>query len=385
MVQRVCLVSGGTGGHLMPALVLARALRALGHEPVLFTEGREVEREILRRELPDVTEVNLPSVHNRMGLPWWLASATVTSRRLLREQAVDCVVSTGGRPSLPVGVAARSLGLPLFLLEQNAVTGRVNRFLLPFARRIYHGLPHTSSGGNRALFTGTPLRPEFQRIDRQRAREALGLSQTVPVVLVTGGSQGARVLNEIVPPALLRLGKDLQVLHLAGLGRDEPVRRLYAPSDGRVVAQVRPVALDIDRMFGAADLVVCRGGGTTVAELTAAGRASVIVPYPHHRDRQQLRNAEVLVHVGAATIVEERVLTIDSLSRLLGSLLADRSRLDAMGRAARRLRTVDPAGAILRDMGLASGGLRGIGLDCSGDGATRPLLAGSALPDETTQ
>jgi UDP-N-acetylglucosamine--N-acetylmuramyl-(pentapeptide) pyrophosphoryl-undecaprenol N-acetylglucosamine transferase len=354
MVQRVCLVSGGTGGHLMPALVLARALQACGHEPVLFTEGREVEREILRRELPDVAEVNLPSVHRRMGLPWWLASATVTSRRLLREQAVDCVVSTGGRASLPVGVAARSLGLPLFLLEQNAVTGRVNRFLLPFARRIYHGLPLAASGGNRAMFTGTPLRPEFSSIDRHRAREMLGLSQGVPVVLVTGGSQGARVLNEIVPPALSRLCRDLQVLHLAGLGRDEAVRRLYAAADGRVVAQVRPVALDIDRMFGAADLVVCRGGGTTVAELTAAGRAAVIVPYPHHRDRQQLHNAEVLARVGAATIVEERVLTVDGLSRLLGGLLADRSRLDAMGRAARRLHAVDPAGAILRDMGLSS-------------------------------
>jgi UDP-N-acetylglucosamine--N-acetylmuramyl-(pentapeptide) pyrophosphoryl-undecaprenol N-acetylglucosamine transferase len=241
----------------------------------------------------------------------------------------------------------------LFLLEQNAVTGRVNRFLLPFARRIYHGLPLAASGGNRAMFTGTPLRPEFSSIDRQRAREVLGLSQGVPVVLVTGGSQGARVLNEIVPPALSRLGRDLQVLHLAGLGRDEAVRRLYAAADGRVVAQVRPVALDIDRMFGAADLVVCRGGGTTVAELTAAGRAAVIVPYPHHRDRQQLHNAEVLARVGAATIVEESVLTVDGLSRLLGALLADRSRLDAMGRSARRLRAADPAGAILRDMGLS--------------------------------
>jgi len=367
MVQRVGLVSGGTGGHLMPALVLARAMRACGHEPVLFTEGREVEREILRRELPDVTEVNLPSVHRRMGLPWWLASATVTSRRLLREQAVDCVVSTGGRASLPVGVAARSLGLPLFLLEQNAVTGRVNRFLLPFARRIYHGLPLAASGGNRAMFTGTPLRPEFLRIDRQRAREELELSQGVPVVLVMGGSQGARVLNEIVPPALSRLCRDLQVLHLAGLGRDEAVRRLYAAADGRVVAQVRPVALDIDRMFGAADLVVCRGGGTTVAELTAAGRASVVVPYPHHRDRQQLHNAEVLARVGAAIIVEERVLTVDGLTRLLTGLLADRSRLEVMGRAARRLRAVDPAGAILRDMGLSSSHRRD-----RGDGPSSP-------------
>jgi UDP-N-acetylglucosamine--N-acetylmuramyl-(pentapeptide) pyrophosphoryl-undecaprenol N-acetylglucosamine transferase len=104
---------------------------------------------------------------------------------------------------------------------------------------------------------------------------------------------------------------------------------------------------------------VCRGGGTTVAELTAAGRASVVVPYPHHRDRQQLHNAEVLARVGAAIIVEERVLTVDGLARLLTGLLADRSRLEVMGRAARRLRAVDPAGAILRDMGLSSSHRRG--------------------------
>ena len=369
MVQRVCLVSGGTGGHLLPALALARAMRARGHEPVLVTEGREVEREILRRELPDVTEVDLPPAsRSPLALPWWLACALVTARRLLREHAVDCVVSTGGRPSLPVGLAARSLGVPLFLLEQNAVTGRANRWLLPFARRIYHGLPVAGAAGPRALVTGTPLRPEFECIDRQKAREALGLHGNVPVVLVTGGSQGARALNEIVPQALLHIAMDVQVLHLSGLGRDDAVRRVYAVGDGRVVAQVRPVALDMDRMFGAADLVICRGGGTTVAELAAAGRPAIIVPYPHHRDRQQLRNAEVLARVGAAIVVEESALTAAGLAERIGGLFADRARLVAMGRAARHLCAVDPAGAILRDMGLVAdqGALHGAATSVAG-------------------
>ena len=359
MVSRVCLVSGGTGGHLMPALVLARALRARGHDPVLVTEGRDVERELLRRELPDVVECQLPSARgSRLGLPLWLLRATATARRLLREQHVDAVVSTGGRPSVPVGLAARSLGLPLFLLEQNAITGRANRWLSPFARRIYHGLPAVHAIGARSLLTGTPLRPEIGRIDRQVAREELGLPLQASVVLVTGGSQGARSLNEAVPKALLRIAarlpqRPLHVLHLAGLGRDEEVRRTYASGERDVLAQVRPVAQDMARLFAAADLVVCRGGGTTVAELCAVGRAAVIVPYPHHKDRQQLRNAEVLARAGAAVIVEEPQLTVERLADLLQALFADPQRLAAMGRAARALQTGDPVATILADMGVA--------------------------------
>jgi UDP-N-acetylglucosamine--N-acetylmuramyl-(pentapeptide) pyrophosphoryl-undecaprenol N-acetylglucosamine transferase len=356
MVRRVCLVSGGTGGHLMPALVLARALRAQGHEPVLVTEGRLVERELLQRESPEVVEVHLPGGKpSRFGKPWWLLRATVAARRLLRERGVDCVVSTGGLPSVPVGLAARSLGVPLFLLEQNAVTGRANRWLLPLARRIYHGLPGERRDDPRALLTGTPLRPEFARVDRQQAREALGLPADQPVVLVTGGSQGARVLNEVVPAALLRLPGSIQVLHLAGLGSDDAVRRVYARSEGRLRAHVRPVAVDMDRMFGAADLVVCRGGGTTVAELTAAGRAAIVVPYPHHKDQQQLHNARVLARAGAAIVIDERLLTVDSLAELLAQLIADPARLQAMEQAARGLRVADPVAAILGDIGQQGG------------------------------
>lgn len=353
--QRVCLVSGGTGGHLMPALVLARALRANGHEPVLVTEGRDVERELLQRELPEVVGVELPCPGRHLGLPFWLLRATAAARRLLRERAFDCVVSTGGRASVPVALAAKSLGVPLYLLEQNAVTGRANRWLSPLAQRIYHGLPAAGGLGPRSLVTGTPLRPELGHVEVAKAREQLGLRSDVPVVLVTGGSQGARSLNENVPPALLRIGRPLQVLHLAGLGRDDDVRRRYAGSDGAVVAQVRPVALDMDRMFGAADLVICRGGGTTVAELCAAGRASIIVPYPHHRDRQQLRNAEVLARARAALIVEESVLTVQVIADLAGRLLADPARLLAMGAAARGLQHGDAAATILHDMGLTGG------------------------------
>ncbi|MBL8725317.1 MAG: UDP-N-acetylglucosamine--N-acetylmuramyl-(pentapeptide) pyrophosphoryl-undecaprenol N-acetylglucosamine transferase [Planctomycetes bacterium] len=351
MVARVCLVSGGTGGHLMPALVLGRALHARGHEPVLVTEGREVERELLRREPLVVRELHLPGGRPKaLTLPFWLLRAVAAARRLLREQAVGCVVSTGGRPSVPMGLAARSLGLPVFLLEQNAVTGRANRWLAPLALRVYHGLPNAAGYGRRGVLTGTPLRAEFAAVDRRSAREALGLDER-PVVLVTGGSQGAAVLNQMVPAALLGTGLALQVLHLAGLGNDEAVRRAYAAGGGELVrAFVRPVAADMDRLFGAADLVVCRGGGTTVAELAAVGRPAVIVPYPHHKDRQQWHNAQVLGRAGAALVIEERALTLASLTEQLGALLRAPERLAAMGQCAAGQHPGDPVAAILADL-----------------------------------
>jgi UDP-N-acetylglucosamine--N-acetylmuramyl-(pentapeptide) pyrophosphoryl-undecaprenol N-acetylglucosamine transferase len=222
---------------------------------------------------------------------------------------------------------------------------------------MYLGLPgDIGRRDGRRLFTGTPLRPEMYDVDRRRARAELDLQDDVPVVLVTGGSQGAETLNRLAPLALGSLGLPLQVLHLSGNGRDEAVRRSYAQSGDRGLrACVRPMAMDMDRLLGAADLVVCRGGGTTVAELMAAGRPAVIVPYPHHRDRQQVHNADVLVRAGAAVVLEEKALDALALATVLGSLLRDRARLSAMGQAARRLAVADPCAAILADMQLQGG------------------------------
>lgn len=359
MVARVCLVSGGTGGHLMPALALARALRERGHEPLLVTEGREVEREFLQRQAGTLEELDLPGGKpSLLQLPGWLLRTTLRARAILRERGVDCVVSTGGRPSLPVGLACRSLGKPLFLLEQNAIAGRANRWLKPFAARMYLGLPGPDAGSQRVMFTGTPLRPEMYGLDKERARKELGLRHDQPVVLVTGGSQGARSLNTVAPAALTALGMPVQVLHLSGLGADDEVRRRYAvAADSQIAASVRPVAMDMDRMLGAADLVICRGGGTTVAELMAAGRAAVIVPYPHHKDQQQLRNANVLQARGAAIVVEESALTVERLREILSGLLADPAKLAAMSAAAGTLAAQDPTAAILADM-QSQGGLK---------------------------
>jgi UDP-N-acetylglucosamine--N-acetylmuramyl-(pentapeptide) pyrophosphoryl-undecaprenol N-acetylglucosamine transferase len=346
MVERVCLVSSGSGGHLLPALILARALRGAGKDAVLLTAGRPVEDDLLARF--DCRGTALPMRGGRIGLPLSLAQATVRARRFLREQRVDLVVGTGGRTSVPACLAARSLGLPVCLMEQNVVPGRANRLLTPLARRVYYGLPPRRAA-RQGLVTGTPLRAELWNPDRAAARRSLGLPVDGLIVLVTGGSQGARALNEIAPPALARCGQRLHVLHLAGNDDTESVRLRYALDPERVVALVRGVVRDIAPFYGAADLVICRGGGGTVAELAAAGRAALIVPYPWHRDRQQYHNGRVLADGGAAVVLEQSDLTIERLAREVAALVQP-GRLAEMGARARALAAPDACARILADL-----------------------------------
>jgi UDP-N-acetylglucosamine--N-acetylmuramyl-(pentapeptide) pyrophosphoryl-undecaprenol N-acetylglucosamine transferase len=348
MVKRVCLVSSGTGGHLLPAVVLADALGDQGHEPVLVLGGRAVENAMLAHvRCPSAL---LPLAGNRLGLPLRLLRATHRARQILRHYEVDVVLVTGGRTSVPVGLAARSLGLPMCLLEQNATTGVANRLLLPLARRIYLGLP-TARKVPRSLFTGTPIRREFRLVDRHEARRRLSLRSDVPVVLVTGGSQGAEVLNRVVPPALCGLRRPLQVLHVTGEGNDDAVRSAYlAGGEFGLEAHVRTMVMDMADLYGSADLVICRGGGGTVAELMAVGRPAIIVPYPHHRDRQQEHNGKVLSGAGAAVVVDQGRLDAVGLEIRVRELLADPDGLEAMGRRARGLSPTNPCARIMADM-----------------------------------
>jgi UDP-N-acetylglucosamine--N-acetylmuramyl-(pentapeptide) pyrophosphoryl-undecaprenol N-acetylglucosamine transferase len=349
MVKRVCLVSSGTGGHLWPALVLAEALRDRGHETVLLTEGRRVEQEFLSRVGCRAETLDLRG--SGVGQVLRMARGTVDARRVLRDSDVDAVVCTGGRTSVAAGLAGRSLGLPLALLEQNAVAGKANRLLAHLADRVYLGLPPVR-GVRHGVLTGTPLRREFRSVDRSEARRRLGLRADQPVVFVTGGSQGAGVLNERVPRALAATGYPVQVLHLTGPDNDEDVRRRYAElaSGSPIRAIVRSLALDMADLYAAADLVVCRGGGCTVAELIATGRAAVVVPYPHHKDRQQLHNAKVLERAGAAQIIEQDAFEDAQVEALFRDLLARPERTEQMGRAAASLQEEEASDRIAADL-----------------------------------
>ncbi|MHC5062529.1 MAG: UDP-N-acetylglucosamine--N-acetylmuramyl-(pentapeptide) pyrophosphoryl-undecaprenol N-acetylglucosamine transferase [Planctomycetota bacterium] len=341
-------MSSGTGGHLWPAKVLADALREEGDEVLLLTEGRAIERALL--EGSDCPAESIELGRAGVGQMFRLAGAGLKARRLLREKGIQLVISTGGRTSVPVGLAAKSLGIPLILLEQNAVAGRANRLLLPFARRIYLGLP-SRRNLPRAKMTGTPLRREFRAPDKAQARRRLGLRNDLPVLLVTGGSQGADVLNVRVPQAVSQLQAPLQVVHLSGQGRDLDVRLRYSRAlELGTKVNVLPMAMEMATLYAAADLVLCRGGGCTVAELIAVGRAGLIIPYPHHRDRQQFHNGRVLEEAGAAVVLQQSEFTAERCRQSLAELLSDPARLTQMGVAAEALGTGDACRTILADL-----------------------------------
>lgn len=346
MVSRVCLVSGGTGGHLMPALELARALRNTGRDALVLTEGRPAERALLQGSGLTSREF---AVGGGLGLPLRLARATLACRRMLRQENVGLLIGTGGRACVPAALAARSLTIPVCLLEQNAVPGRANRMLARLAARVWLGLP-SQRPLPRGVVTGTPLRVEVGQRDRKRARQDLGLEDGVPVLLVFGGSQGAAVLNEVVPAACARLHRSVQVVHLAGIDRSEAVRQAYDGGPANVRAIVRSLTRDMATLYAAADLVVCRGGGGTLAELIAAGRPAVIVPYPHHHDRQQWHNGKVLERAGAGLVVEQARFDVESLTIVLDMLLGDPERLLVMGERARGLVPRDACARILADL-----------------------------------
>ncbi len=341
-------MSGGTGGHLWPAVALSEALHDAGHRTSLLTEGRQVEQSLLSRA--GCESLTMPAGGHGVTRLARLPRQTLQARRVLRDRGIDAVVGTGGGATVPVGLAARLLGLPLCLLEQNTVVGRANRMLRPIAQRLYMGLP-TERRYGKSVLTGTPLRGGFGAVEKLEARRRLGLVEDAPTLLVTGGSQGAAVLNETVPPAVCATGLAMQVVHLAGEGKDAAVRPAYfAGMDDGIEAIVRPMSLDMPLLFAAADLVICRGGGCTVSELIVAGRPAIIVPYPHHADMQQLHNGRLLERAGAAIVIEQSELDVASLTSILQELMRDVRRLGEMGERAAAVAPSEAAHVIVDDL-----------------------------------
>lgn len=266
----------------------------------------------------------------------------VAARRLLARRRPAVVVGMGGYVSLPVCVAARSAGIPVVLHEQNIVLGLAHRVSKPAARKIGVSFADTlSSVGTKGVLTGNPVLPHLAALDRAARRDRaiahFGLDPGRTTVIFFGGSLGARTLNRAAPEVarLWSTRDDVQILHIAGRDR----------SESAVDALAYRAIEYTDRMdlaYAAADVAVCRGGATTIAELTVVGLPSVIVPYPFHRDRQQERHGRILERAGAARVVSDDDATPQRLSTELGEILDGETR-SRMAAAARALGVPDAA------------------------------------------
>lgn len=350
--MKVMIMAGGTGGHVYPALAVAHTLRGQGHDVVWMGapesfESRTVPAQGFPIEYVRVGGLRGKGIVTLLQAPLRLLRALREALAVLRRQQPQVVLGMGGFASGPGGLAARLRGLPLVIHEQNAVAGLTNRLLALLAQRVLEAFPGTF---RRALSVGNPVRAGFAELPAPAERQR---HLTPGHVLVIGGSQGARALNELMPAAL-KLMPEAQrphVRHQAGRTL-ELAQQAYGQA--RVVACIEQFIHDMPAAYGWADLVVCRAGASTVAEIAAAGCAALFVPFPSAVDDHQTRNAEYLVKAGAAVLAQERDLTPEKLAQLLQELLADRPRLVAMAEAARRLAWTDAAARIATEC-LAAG------------------------------
>jgi UDP-N-acetylglucosamine--N-acetylmuramyl-(pentapeptide) pyrophosphoryl-undecaprenol N-acetylglucosamine transferase len=333
--MKIMVMAGGTGGHVYPALAVAQLLRTQGHEVVWMGAPDSFESRTVPRHGIEIEFIRVQGLRGK-GVMRWLSAPLLLLRALrdaltaLRRRQPEVVLGMGGFAAGPGGLAAWLLRRPLVIHEQNAVAGLTNRLLAHIARRVLQAFPNTFRNG---VTVGNPVRAGFAEIPDAAAR-AIGTS-VPPHLLVLGGSQGARALNEIVPAALARLpaAQRPQVRHQAGRTLDV-AQAAYAKAG--VAAEITAFIDDMPEAYGWADLVVCRAGASTVAELAAAGCAALLVPFPYAVDDHQTRNGQYLVDAGAALLVQERELDAQRLADMLGALFAQSQRLVDMARAARR-------------------------------------------------
>ena len=337
---RVLIAGGGTGGHILPALAVARVLVEQHHAEVRFLgtarglETRLVPAAGFPLDLVQVGQLNNVSLRTRLrtaaGLPLSIARCV----RLLHSFRPHVVLGVGGYASGPAMLAAILTRTPRMAFEPNAVPGMVNRWIGPHVQAAAVNFPSAARAFRNATVTGIPVRAEFFHLPPLPADAA-------PHLLIFGGSQGARILNTTLPqiaPALLSAIPGLTLLHQCGAGQWEATQNAYAQSGADIARwQVHEFLDDMPQRFAAATLILCRSGASTVAELAAASKPALLVPFPRAADDHQRRNAEVLATAGAATLLLQSDLTPERLCAELLTLLRDPTRLAAMGQRARQL------------------------------------------------
>lgn len=330
--MKVLLAAGGTGGHLVPGLVLSQVLRARGHTVHGVVPSRDPGEARMLAAGFGVSSFFFRGFPRRWGkeiltFPLVMVSGCAAARRILRRENPAVVVGMGGYVSVPVGLAALWARVPTLIHEQNAAAGLANRLLSLWASKTAVTFEHTRGLlSRRQVWTGLPLRRQLTPRDRKISLGQLGLAEGKTTLLVFGGSQGAQGLNRRVVQALplLQTQRDrFQWIHLTGTTGVEEMRAAY--TQGSWSAAVFPFYEDMATAYSAADFVVARSGAGTVMELARFGKRALLVPYPFATDDHQSANAQWLVGLGRAEMVRENTLTPERLARLLSELPAGES------------------------------------------------------------
>jgi UDP-N-acetylglucosamine--N-acetylmuramyl-(pentapeptide) pyrophosphoryl-undecaprenol N-acetylglucosamine transferase len=346
MSRSILIMAGGTGGHIFPALAVADILRSRGWKVTWLGARSSMEADLVPRHGYEMAWVRFSGVRGKgllrlLLLPfnllvaWWQSAAAILRHR------PDVVLGMGGYITFPGGLMAAMLRRPLVIHEQNSIAGLSNRVLARIAQKVLSGFPEVLP---RAIWCGNPVRRDIAALPDPQQRYSARSGKLN--VLVVGGSLGAKAINETLPQALALLPLDVRpnVLHQTGKQHFAAVQQSY--QQAVVQAEIKPFMDEMARHYADADLVICRAGALTVAELAAAGVASILIPFPFAVDDHQTRNAKFLSERGAAVLLAQSDLNAGKLAQLLQELT--REKLLAMALKARGLAKPDAALAVAR-------------------------------------
>ena len=331
--KRILIMAAGTGGHVYPALATAEVMQQHNWHVEWLGTGRGIEARLvpevgLKLHCIDVVGLRGKGKLSLLLAPWRLVKSFYQAITIIRRFKPHCVLGMGGFVAGPGGLAAKLLGVPLILHEQNAIPGLTNRLLRPFANRTLQAFAGSFLDGQ-AITVGNPLRSNIMAYSPEKNPE-----QKVRKVLIVGGSLGAQALNEAVPAAMALLAHNErpQIWHQTGPKKHQITQDGY--DKAKVSARVDAYIDDMSLAYAWADLVICRAGALTVSELAGSGIASILVPYPHAVDDHQTRNANVLVQAGAAILLPQTLLSPVTLSEHITALQSQSSTINNMAAAA---------------------------------------------------
>lgn len=335
--KRLMVMAGGTGGHVFPALAVAQVLQQQGWEIRWLGTADRMEAHLVPNYGINIDFIEVKGLRGadfmrKLSSPLMVLKAVYQAKQHIVRWQPDVILGMGGYVSGPGGVAAYLTGIPIILHEQNAVAGLTNKLLAKIAKRVLQAFP--SAFANKDV-VGNPVRKDLcQLLPHPVYDDANPLK-----ILIMGGSQGAQILNKIVPQAIALLKRDVAVFHQAGKGYQQETQELYKQHNIEHV-DVKEFIDDIAQAYQWADIVICRSGALTVSEIAVAGLAAIFVPFMH-KDRQQALNAMYLVENGAAILIEQPQLTAEKLAEELERL--DASCLLSMAKAAKNVAIEDAA------------------------------------------
>jgi UDP-N-acetylglucosamine--N-acetylmuramyl-(pentapeptide) pyrophosphoryl-undecaprenol N-acetylglucosamine transferase len=351
------IACGGTGGHLFPGIAVAEVLRERGHEVLLFVSEKEIDSLALSTQsqfrFEKLPTVGFPSFYSPaiFGFVRRFTESLSLCRSIYQKFKPQVVLGMGGFTSTAPILAGRMRGISTLVHESNAIPGKANRLAAKMVRAVLLGFKEAAQffPKTRTEITGTPIRSELKRVDRQLARQKLGLQLELTTMLVMGGSQGASGINQAIIKSLPVLRNALlQVIHLSGT-RDE---RLVADNYRRekIPAYVAAFHHHMEEVYSAADFAVARSGAASLAELACFGLPSILIPFPYAADDHQTRNAEIVAHAGAAIVLKEPELTPELLSQKVLEMIGHPERIRQMSQRSFTLAPQDAAARIATTM-----------------------------------